>query len=154
VGTGPPSLRQALLGLRVDRPAPGGPARAGRWDYDCTPTGAITFASTGTDGGHFSALDGGVIVMTVPMQWADPNHVLGESLGEFLALGCRAGYAGLEQLAYQRAKTTEVLQYNPPRDDSSLDGIIATFSLRPWPDVAGRLDELATTHLGRVRERR
>ena len=130
------------------------PLEPGRWDYDCTPVGATTFASTGGDGVHFSALAGGVIVMTVPMQWADPNHVLGESLGEFLALGCRTGYFGLEQLAYQRAKTIEVLQQSSPPGDSLLDGIIATFSLRPWPDVAGRLAELATTHAEKVRERR
>lgn len=40
------------------------------------------------------------VVMTVAMQADAPNHVLGASLREFLALDCRTGYYHLERLAY------------------------------------------------------
>src|SRR5262245_63700807 len=77
------------------------PEAPGDWDYDATPVGAVPFAWTGGDGVHFSVLaDGSAVVMTVPKSLGDTNHVLAESLTEFLALGCRTGYFSLERLAY------------------------------------------------------
>lgn len=57
---------------------PGSPLPIG---YDATPRDAITFASTGGDGVHFSAslgVSGPHIVMTVPMQFDRPNVVVGQ----------------------------------------------------------------------------
>lgn len=69
------------------------PGQQRTWDYDATPANSIAFASTGGDGVHFSALAVGIgdaapVVMTVPVAFDTPNHVVGGSLREFLALGC------------------------------------------------------------------
>lgn len=117
--------------------------------YDATPDDAITFASTGGDGVHFSAcqgVQGAVIVMTVPMQFARPNIVVGQSLREFLALGCISGYFGLEQLAYDFAATAAGLAAGPAPDDSAGEAHLALLrqhlQLAPWSDPRSRLDEL------------
>jgi hypothetical protein len=66
--------------------------------YDATPADSVMFASTGGDGVHFSALDSdGAVVMTVPMAFDSPNHVLGKDIPEFLALGRRTGYFHLDR---------------------------------------------------------
>jgi hypothetical protein len=133
------------------------PARQGAWDYDATPANSATFASTGGDGVHFSALttDGNEtapVVMTVPMAFDSPNHVLGSDLHEFLALGCRTGYFSLERLAYQwgRQQMIARLQANPEPDDAEqarlLQHLIDEFDLQPWPNVTQRLAELDAAH--------
>ncbi|MDP8927890.1 MAG: hypothetical protein M3O70_04720, partial [Actinomycetota bacterium] len=82
------------------------PTQARAWEYDATPVNATTFASTGGDGVHFSVVnvadgaDAAPVVMTVPMVFDNPNHILAGSLREFLALGRWAGYFCLERLAY------------------------------------------------------
>ncbi len=116
--------------------------------YDATPREALTFASTGGDGVHFSAADsisGAVIVMTVPMQFDRPNIVVGSNMREFLSLGCAAGYFGLEQLAYDYAATATALQggatdYEEAEQDLAL--IRTRMDLTPWHAPRLRLDEL------------
>jgi hypothetical protein len=137
------------IGLRL-----GDPARARAWVYQSTPTNVVTFASTGGNGVHFSLLDLGddsdatPVVMTVPMAFDSPNHIVGGDLWEFLALGYWNGYFYLEQLAYRwgREKLIARLQGGPATDDPEearpLRHLIAEFGLRPWPNVAQRLDEL------------
>ncbi|TVT38148.1 hypothetical protein FNH05_24485 [Amycolatopsis rhizosphaerae] len=137
------------IGLALENPA--GPDRA--WDYWATPAGAITFASTGGDGVHFSFVPRGgtwPVVMTVPMAFDTPNHVVGADLREFLALGCRTGYYALERLAYGwgRGELIAALQAaGPPGDGLEerhlLGALVIEFGLRPWPDVGERLAELA-----------
>lgn len=127
--------------------------------YDTSPSDAIWFASTGGDGVHFSALRApaaeGVIVMTVPMQFDDPNHVLAESLPEFLALGCATGYFSLERLAYDwgRDEMIESLRAgeSDPDDEALLQHVVEAFGFRPWHDVRGRLRHLAATYAEAVR---
>ncbi|MDR2985442.1 MAG: hypothetical protein LBV34_11440 [Nocardiopsaceae bacterium] len=98
------------IGLRL-----GDPVRAHAWDYSATPVNVTTFASTGGDGVHFSVINASgqsgptPIVMTVPMAFNDPNHIVGADLRDFLALGCRTGYSCLEDLAY-RALRDEVIE--------------------------------------------
>lgn len=117
--------------------------------YDATPDDAVTFASTGGDGVHFSACQGAhgaIIVMTVPMQFARPNIVVGRTMREFLALGCISGYFGLEQLAYDFASASRALVAHPTPGGSEsgghLDLLRRHFQLAPWPDPRSRLDDL------------
>jgi hypothetical protein len=127
------------------------PARASRWEYTTTPIDALTFASTGHNGVHFSLLGhgSGPVVMTAPMSFDSPNRVLGADLPEFLALGCRTGYRRLEALAHgfaRRELMDRVTTGVPGMDGAELEllgHLGAEFALQPWPDVAGRLRDLA-----------
>ncbi|MBM0124561.1 hypothetical protein [Pimelobacter simplex] len=117
--------------------------------YESTPIGAVTFASTGGDGVHFSAWvgpAGPVIVMTVPMNVARPNIAVGLGLSDFLALGCMSGYFGLEQLAYSYATTAEWLGNPAAPLDATASKQLALlrdrFALEPWSDPVTRLNEL------------
>ncbi len=142
-----------------------------QWDYDATPANSTTFASTGGDGVHFGLLHATTtvpgaapVVMTVPMQFDAPNHVLGVSLREFLALGCRTGYYHLERLAYGwgRQEETNHLERGhwagvgwdgepeEPTVLALLAAVTQEFNLAPWPNVAQRLAELQTRYLPAV----
>ena len=144
------------------------------WDYDATPANSTTFASTGGDGVHFGLLHATTtvagaapVVMTVPMQFDAPNHVLGASLREFLALGCRTGYYHLERLAYDWERQEEINhlqrgqwagagwdgQPEEPAVVALLAAVTQEFSLAPWPNVARRLAELQARYLPAVRLR-
>jgi len=136
------------VGLRLDEKPD-----ASRYTHH-TPLNCRTFASTGGDGVHFSFLvrDGLVreespVVLTVPC--AAANLVVGENLFDFLSLGSRRGYFGLEQLAYA-PKVAEEVYTNPdwqPSDrwhksvgfvtDEAERGVLelltSEFGLRPWP---------------------
>lgn len=135
------------IGLRLDDPAR--PVVGS--DYSATPAGAIPFASTGGDGVHFSIVPTGgawPVVMTAPMAFTSPNHVVGADLREFLALGCRIGYFRLERLAYSwgRQELISMLQTTTepdPAEQNLLAALVAEFDLEPWPNVEARLTELA-----------
>ena len=127
------------------------PEREGYW---CTPLNCRTFARTGGDGVHYSlvslsdaAPDQLPIVMTVPMS-ESPNVVVGESLREFLALGCRTGYFGLEGLVHVPEETLSALErgaYDPEAEEEErrlLTEISTTFKLTPWAKPRQRLREL------------
>jgi len=139
------------IGLRLDDPA--GPVIVS--DYAATPAGAIPFASTGGDGVHFSIVptaDAWPVVMTAPMAFTTPNHVVGGDLLEFLALGCRVGYFSLERLAYSwgRQDLINMLQTTTepvpdPHEQSLLEALTTEFDLEPWHDVETRLAELQAT---------
>ncbi|MFG0282816.1 MAG: hypothetical protein ACF8R7_00195 [Phycisphaerales bacterium JB039] len=146
--------RQGNPACAFDRPGVGLILREseGRAGYDCTPLNADAFAETGGDGVHFSLLRlAGVdverfpVVMTVPMA-GQPNHIVGESLTDFLAIGCRCGYFCLEQLAYDRAGAIAMLEDGregvPADEQRLLRAITDRLGLRPWPRVASRLDDL------------
>jgi len=124
------------------------------WDYWCTPQNSITFASTGGDGVHYGILDIGSgftdsspIVMTVPM-CDTPNTIVGESLLDFLALGCRQGYFTLEQLIYQRDRQLAALDSqdfdtNATKEEHRmLESISQRFGLVPWSDHENKLEAL------------
>jgi hypothetical protein len=124
------------------------------WSYWCTPRNSITFASIGGDGVHYGILDIGdgftdssPVVMTVPC-CDTPNTIVGESLIDFFALGCRQGYFTLEQLIYQREQQLAALDTRDFDPDSTedernmLESITERFELLPWDDHDGRLDQL------------
>lgn len=117
--------------------------------YDATPRSAVTFASTGGDGVHFSAAlgrSGGIIVMTVPMHFDRPNVVVGTSLREFLSLGTAGGFFWLEQLAYDYASTVAALAAGPIAENDEAERQLTLLrdrlALTPWIDPKSRLDEL------------
>lgn len=125
--------------------------------YDATPSNSSPFASTGGDGVHYSLLhingkatESSPIIMTVPMAFESPNHVVGEDLLEFLCLGCRFGYSGIEGLAYEdrRDEAIAALERDQDPEDSwpeqadTLCRMRSRLGLRPWTDVRSRLHEL------------
>lgn len=120
--------------------------------YDVTPINSTTFAHTGGDGVHYGFLhdDSGAriaVVMTVPMA-SDPHRIVGTSLRDFLALGCRAGYFALEQLIYQPEYMIAQLQADDPAKSPDMTALLSelahTLDLNPWPTVAARLASLDT----------
>jgi hypothetical protein len=124
--------------------------------YQATPTNTVTFASTGVNGVHFgflampnAPLDSSPVVMTVPLA-AEPNHVVAGTLHEFLCLGCRQGWAFLEQLALD---PEWAISWYGTTDASMFplsDPMARQLRLTPWPDVGGRLAELHEQHHGRL----
>ena len=125
-----------------------------REEYWCTPLNCVTFARTGGDGTHYSLVsipkrrrDQWPVVMTVPMS-DDPNVIVGEDLRDFLALGCRAGYFGLEGLVHQPRATIAELKRAAYDDEADkrqirmLKTIATKFELKPWADPRRRLAEL------------
>ncbi len=141
------------IGLGVVDPA--GPPRDG--GYRTSPVNATMLARTGGDGVHFSLLPTGPVVMTVPMAFDAPNHVVGGDLVEFLALGCQVGYYRLDALAYSWGRPGIITTLRDarlaPGDDGAvlLGALIDEFGLRPWPDPGARLAELDARHLGDLR---
>ncbi|MGC4940608.1 hypothetical protein [Kribbella sp. DT2] len=128
-----PSTVLGFAGLFLESPdAPGD------WsDYVNSPRNAITFASTGGDGIHFCALFGPpdapttTIVLCVPLA-DEPNHVVGTSLPEFLALGCLTGYH-LDDLAYLGPNALPDGPENPeePERVFLLNALTEEFGLSP-----------------------
>ncbi|MGD1915141.1 MAG: hypothetical protein ACFCBV_02995 [Phycisphaerales bacterium] len=117
--------------------------------YDATPLNCRVFATTGGNGTHFAALDtpGEPIVMVVPMAFDRPHIVVGESLREFLCLGCECGYFGLEQLVYDWTGTIEWINdpessHQYPEELRLLGELRRRFELEPLADPHGRLKEL------------
>lgn len=83
------------------------------------------------------------VVMTVPMEWDSPNHVVGESLQEFLALGSARGYFALEQIAYDLGQACEEIESTRRERDSERVAVLRLlrqrFGLRRWRGVRERL---------------
>lgn len=132
------------------------------WEYWCTPSNSITFATTGGDGVHYGLLDIGQgfsdespVVMTVPC-CDTPNTVVGANLFEFLRLGCCAGYFTLEQLIYQRDEQLTLLDSHQPDPEANEDGprllrlVRERLHLAPWPSHSERLAELHETYFRHI----
>jgi len=124
--------------------------------YQATPTNTVTFASTGVSGVHFgflvmpnAPLDSSPVVMTVPLA-AEPNHVIAGTLHEFLCLGCRQGWAFLEQFAHDPEWALSWYQATEPSVFPLGDPMARLLRLTPWPNVRARLAELREYHLGRL----
>ncbi|MFO0882749.1 MAG: hypothetical protein U0894_00935 [Pirellulales bacterium] len=122
--------------------------------YRLTPANSVTFASIGVDGIHFGSItDGDVIdpmspvVITIPMAFEAPNYIVGQSLYDFLCLGCRHGYSNLGNLHLNFEATIDYYQ-NPPNDfydersSDILQCMTDELSLASWPDVRGHFDDL------------
>jgi hypothetical protein len=131
-----------------------------RWEYFCTPANALTFASTGGDGVHYSflqlpgvSIEGQPVVMTVPM--ADRhNVVIAESLGEFLGLGYFVGWFGIEQLVYQPTEALAYLNQPDPDDwperEELLEILRQDLAIRHVPLSLARIEQLEGKYIGLV----
>lgn len=139
------------LGLVLDR-------RLENGEYWCTPSNTLAFAWTGGNGFHFSFMirdgmvnEGSPIVLTIPAGLTG-NHIVGESLFDFLCLGFHRGYFGLEQWpsdpcieAYQSAEwhpTSDrdlAVGLAVDRHQRQLLGFLTTeLGLQPWGNVRHR----------------
>jgi hypothetical protein len=127
-------------------------------ENETAPLNSIAFASTGGDDVTFSLLatpsgsfnDGSRVVLTVPHAsgsvW-DRNFVVGESLYEFLCLGCVSGYDLLESLAYDWDAVVADLgepdeDEDDPRAATTLREMRRNLDLSAWDCIEPRLTEL------------
>lgn len=78
----------------------------------------------------------------------DRSFLVGETLHEFLCLGCKAGFSPLEDLAYYWQRAVEELTYGlgPDEIDEKQAEMLRTYReelhLSPWVNVGERLREL------------
>ena len=146
------------IGLFLHHP----PKNAG---YRSTPINSVTFASIGVDGIHFGSITGesllvpmAPVVLTIPMAFDAPNYIVGETLYDFLCLGCRHGYANLGNLHLHPDDTIEHYQ-RPPEDfyDERAPGILqlltTELSLEPWTTVRSHFLELQARFLSTLKLR-
>ena len=133
--------------------------------YQASPLNSVTFASLGVDGIHLGSVTDAhavdpmaPVVLTIPMSFDVPNFIVGESLYDFLCLGCRHGYSNLANLHRQTEVTLNAYQNVPESffDERAAD-ILQTLSdellLVPWPDVRGHFEDLQSRHLSMLRLR-
>lgn len=139
-------------------------------EYESTPRNSCAFAETGVDGVHFSLVqvDGQItekspVVMTVPANYGEENLIVGSNLYEFLCLGSKIGFSGLDQLTYSdnRKETLEWLEHPEAfvkqefqeckdqldkeyfdRKQYLLQLLRDQLSLKPWKNVEKRLKTL------------
>jgi hypothetical protein len=112
--------------------------------YDSDPDGFVAFMSTGGDGVHYNLPKNskdGKIVMNVPMNFGKENLVLGDTLFEFLSLGCDFGYFSLEQLTYNISNTIKKIHNAQPESDALIK-LKKHFNLKPWSNIEDRLLKL------------
>ncbi len=137
------------VGLFLNRP----PRNAG---YQQTPVNSVTFAGIGVDGIHFGSLTKSdtvdpdrPVVITIPMAFDSPNFIVGESLFDFLCLGCTHGYSNLGDLHLNLGATLDYYAH-PPGEffDTRAPGILrllsAELALRMWSNVHNHFRELQT----------
>lgn len=139
--------------------------------YESTPENALTFATTGGDGVHYSlvqlegsSLDDSPVVMTVPMNFGEENYIVGGDMQEFLGLGCQVGYTFLEQFTYSKDKSKEIEYFTHPdkwfaelQEDVSAEkvwkvkNLLAVLrkelGLQPWDEVSQRLGHLQKQYM-------
>lgn len=144
------SKQDGFIGLNLIDP----PER----ESDIAPLNSIAFASTGGDDVTFSLLgnfaggfdDSSRVVLTVPRAegsvWAR-NFVVGESLHDFLCLGCFSGYATLEDLPYDwPGVVAELIDPHDAGDDpkaaATLLEMRRSLNLSPWNSIEPKLSQL------------
>lgn len=140
------------VGLRLEIPVK-------PWEYYCTPTNVKTFASTGCDGVHYSFLELSSsselpVVMTVPANYENPNPnvIISENLYEFLCLGSKASYIGLEELSYENGelsllKSVDYAEFLSNEQIDILNILSSEFSLHPWSGLEERISCLQSKYL-------
>jgi hypothetical protein len=146
------------VGLFLNDP----PKNAG---YPCTPLNSLTFAGIGVDGIHIGSVTDShemdplaPIVITIPMAFESPNFIVGQSLYDFLCLGCRNGYSNLANL---HTHFDDTMEYYQGRDDNVFDDrvpdilltLAAELSLEPWADVQKHFIDLQSRFMPVLRMR-
>ena len=144
------------IGLFLHNP----PKNAG---YLSTPLNSITFASIGVDGIHFGSITDSdtmnpecPVVVTIPMAFDQPNYIVGESLYDFLCLGCRHCYFNLSNLHLNLEETLDyytkpMVDFYDDRQQGILQLLSDQLSLRPWNDVRSHFHDLQTRFLETLR---
>ncbi len=124
--------------------------------YSQTPVNSVTFAGAGVDGIHFGCVTDSstidpqsAVVVTIPMAFDQPNYIIGESLYDFLCLGCRHGYSGVANLHLNQKQTLEAFSAPPAgwfddRAPQILELLTDELSLEPWPNVEEHFHDLQT----------
>ncbi|HEX8153332.1 MAG TPA: hypothetical protein VF698_09420 [Thermoanaerobaculia bacterium] len=125
------------------------------YESDVTPANSIAFASSGADGVHFSLItvkgrvsDASPVVVTLPEMddaWA-ANYLVGDSLHDFLSLGCTHGFDMLATLSFDWDAAIAVLE-SPPEDleDDEREFLRVhreELQLAPWTNIRERLELL------------
>jgi hypothetical protein len=127
--------------------------------YKQTPINSITFAGTGGDGVHFGFLGASEtvkancpVVVTIPMANHQWNFIVGESLHDFLCLGCKVGFSQLGRLDLDYDLVVEHYSLDALADSQDLERrtrilelLSQEFSLEPWTDVSTKLRRLKAT---------
>jgi hypothetical protein len=151
----------AAIGIQLFEPP------LARWNYWCTPTNCVTFATTCGDGVHYGFLllrgdsntDSPVVMTYPPGGFGIQNNVVvGANLDDFLCLGMHTGYAELEQLAWRRENFAkrypapgEFACWVNPEEIAVLTALARRFALTPWKDLRGRLNSLHREYHGLLR---
>lgn len=131
--------------------------------YAVTPLNSMTFGGIGVDGIHFASITDNAavdpmapVVMSIPMALETPNFIVGETMYDFLCLGCRHGYSNLGNLHLHREEVIRYLQ-GPPKSffDERSEAILQTLcdelSLTPWMDVGARFEEMQSKYAKTLR---
>lgn len=121
-----------------------------------TPRNSLAFATTGGNDVHFGLVavaglygDPSPIVMTVPTAGDtvdETNFIVGETLHDFLSLGCAYGFFDIEQLAYSwKTELFERYSHSPSPEDEDAEifgKLRAELSLSPWLEIESKLRQL------------
>jgi hypothetical protein len=140
--------RDAWIGLNLIDPPH-------RYESSATPINTIAFAETGGDFVHFSLVtsngkvsDECPVVVTIPSSldsvW-EQNFIVGESLQEFLCLGCVAGYDLFEELNVEDWSEVAAQLAIPPDDKEAkeaLGQLRRELKLKPMRDIERKLRDL------------
>ena len=143
-------------------PLPLVPTSKNWMDYHCTPINVDVFASTSMDGAHFGVLqtdtDIQPVVLVAPDASNRPCVIVGETLHEFLSLGCEHGFGWVVEVPHRPAEMVKLLEQPPePLNEASLEvdwirerlleNLRERFQLRPWTNIGERLMELQEEYL-------
>lgn len=107
------------------------------------PKNALTFASTGGDGDHFSLLihdgrvdDKSAVVLTWPSEGI--NQIVGENLYDFLCLGMHGGYFQIQMVfpEFRPASAPEhwFCDHVDEQQQKLLTFLASELNLKPWDD--------------------
>ncbi len=121
--------------------------------YWCTPLNVDVFSYTDLDGVHFGtfeAIDGeSPVVLISPASSNRPCVIVGQSLHDFLCLGCEYGFGDLTALPYEPQEVCEKYsRHHPPHPADTIAGSLRIhFGLTPWENVGQRLFDLQEMYL-------
>ncbi len=122
-------------------------------DCWCEPINVVTLADTHMDGAHFALMRSedepvlyGPVVLVAPDSSERPHVIVGDSLREFLCLGCYTGYNFGELPHNPEVVIKSIEQATEPRHEL-LSDLCERFELAPWIGVAARLVELQDLYL-------
>lgn len=133
------------------------PANAG---YQQTPVNSVSFAGIGVDGIHFGTISANgtlapsaPVVVTIPMALDQSNFIVGESIYDFLCLGCERGFHAIANLDINQPGSLETYASHNEADDfdERIPEILALMRrelcLEPWSDVQSRFRELQDLYI-------